>query len=217
MPSTSSPTLSFPFNSKIFFLTTSKQLCDFGALKQQQQNLKQKQDAAANLQASGRVSASPLPGSHSPTRLRPRSQHGNGKAAPSSAHKTSPPRTGNASPFAQNSQSLSPLRLSSPNSPQGPVHKSYKVCRNSIPPRCLDVTAARQCLTHSAGSCGPTRGSRCWGRVTREHFARGSYCALRHGRRQSDSEQRHFQGRRQRRNREFTRGHVASRCPFGLG
>ncbi len=115
----------------------SLQLCDFGALKQQQQNLKQKHDASSNLHASGRASASPLPGSTSPSRPRPRSQHGNGKAAPSNVHKSASPTKVNASPLARNSETVSPLRLSSPNSPQGLTHKNYKVPPLPPPPPSL--------------------------------------------------------------------------------
>ncbi len=106
----------------------ARQLCDFSALKQQQQqSSKQKHEASFNSQASTQASASPFPGSSSPTRLRPRSQHGSGKAV-SNGHTGTSPSTKNTSPIARNAESSSPLRLSSPNSPPL-THKNYKVRR----------------------------------------------------------------------------------------
>jgi hypothetical protein len=117
----------------------ARQLCDFSALKQQQQSSKQKHESSSSiLQASSRAAASPVPGSTSPTRLRPRSQHGSGNTttAPAAAGgggkgssngvRGTSPSAFNTSPDARNAESTSPLRLSSPNSPPL-THKNYKV------------------------------------------------------------------------------------------
>ncbi len=120
-------------------LTFARQLCDFSALKQQQQSSKQKHEpSSSNLQASSRAAATPVPGSTSPTRLRPRSQHGSGSTTTAHAAaggggkgssngvRGNSPSAFNTSPDARNSESTSPLRLSSPNSPPL-THKNYKV------------------------------------------------------------------------------------------
>lgn len=122
VPIALTPCASLPWarhNPRLFL-----QLCDFGALKQQHQTSKQKHDASPSLQGGGRASASP-------TRLRPRSQHG-GANLNSSHEKVSPSAT-NASPNARNLDSSSPLRLSSPNSPQALTHKNYKASCPSSP------------------------------------------------------------------------------------
>jgi hypothetical protein len=204
----------------------ARQLCDFSALKQQQHSSKQKYESSSSIpQASSRTAASPVPGSTSPTRLRPRSQHGSGNTstAPAAAGgggkvssngvRGTSPSAFSTSADARNSESTSPLRLSSPNSPPL-THKNYKVSlrashgfsKANFPWIPLQFIL----LATLSGSCWSSCRRRCWDHVAGEHFARRGNGAVRLRGGCQGAQQRDIQGQCRRWNWKFPGRLVAS-------